>query len=144
MKLQEREHILKIIYPFQDQQKIKVFFSVGNYEEKAVLNGLDYSRTTFRNNNEYKISKKLTLNQNFSFGITKSNKAFKCFYECLQAITYYPVRFQMDNMACHLLETMVCRTTGSSFNNVGNPVAQLDFLMKNKKCHLTRWFEIRL
>jgi hypothetical protein len=24
-------------------------------------------------------------------------------------------------------------TTGSSFNNVGNPVAQLDFLMKNKK-----------
>jgi hypothetical protein len=38
------EHILKIIYPFQDQQKNKV--SVGNYEEKAVLNGLDYSRTT--------------------------------------------------------------------------------------------------
>jgi hypothetical protein len=33
---------------------------------------MDYSRTTFRNNNEYKISKKLTLNQNFSFGITKS------------------------------------------------------------------------
>jgi hypothetical protein len=27
---------------------------------------------------------------------------------------------------------------------LGNPVAQLDFLMKNKKCHLTRWFEIRL
>jgi hypothetical protein len=39
---------------------------------KAVLNGLDYSRTTFRNNNEYKISKKLTLNQNFSFGINQT------------------------------------------------------------------------
>jgi hypothetical protein len=71
----------------------KVFFSVGNYEEKAVLNGLDYSRTTFRNNNEYKISKKLTLNQNFSFGITNQIKAFKCFYECLQAITYYSCSF---------------------------------------------------
>jgi hypothetical protein len=34
-------------------------------------------------------------------------------------------------------------TTGSSFNNVGNPVAQLDFLMKTKK-YTARWFEIRL
>jgi hypothetical protein len=44
-------------------ENIKYFFSVGNYEEKAVLNGLDYSRTTFRNNNEYKISKVITNQQ---------------------------------------------------------------------------------
>jgi hypothetical protein len=25
------------------------YFSLGNYEEKAVLNGLDFNRTTFRN-----------------------------------------------------------------------------------------------
>jgi hypothetical protein len=66
---------------------------------------MDYSRTTFRNNNEYKISKKLTLNQNFSFGITKSNPKPLCFYEHKQS-PIIPVRFQMDNMACHLLETM--------------------------------------
>jgi hypothetical protein len=45
-----------------------------------------------------------------------------------------PVRFQMDNMACHLLETMAfAGTTGSSFNNVGNPVAQLDFFDEEQK-----------
>jgi hypothetical protein len=54
MKLQE-QHILNNISVSGSTENIKYFFSVGNYEEKAVLNGLDYSRTTFRNNNEYKI-----------------------------------------------------------------------------------------
>jgi hypothetical protein len=39
-------------------ENIKYFFSVGNYEEKA--NGLLLQSNYFRNNNEYKISKKLT------------------------------------------------------------------------------------
>jgi hypothetical protein len=107
-------------------ENIKYFFSVGNYEEKAVLNGLDYSRTTFRNNNEYKISKKLTLNQNFSFGITNQTKAFKCFYEC-QAITYYSCSFSTGQYGVSFVGNDGFVTTGSSFNNVGNPVAQLDF-----------------
>jgi hypothetical protein len=128
MKLQEREHILKIISVSGSTENIKYFFSVGNYEEKAVLNGLDYSRTTFRNNNEYKISKKLTLNQNFSFGITNQIKAFKCFYECLQAITYYSCSFSNGQYGVSFVgNDGFAGTTGSSFNNVGNPVAQLDF-----------------
>jgi hypothetical protein len=132
MKLQERAYTQNNISVSGSTENIKYFFSVGNYEEKAVLNGLDYSRTTFRNNNEYKISKKLTLNQNFSFGITKS-KPLSAFTNAYKQSPIIPVRFQMDNMACHLLETMVCRDNRISFNNVGNPVAQLDFLMKNKK-----------
>lgn len=42
-------------------ENVKYFFSAGNYQEKAILNGLDYSRTSFRNNNEFKLSKKLLL-----------------------------------------------------------------------------------
>ena len=42
-------------------ENIKYFFSVGNYEEQAILKGLNYGRTTFRNNNEFKISKKVTI-----------------------------------------------------------------------------------
>jgi hypothetical protein len=68
MLLREQVSILKIIYRFWIRKILNIFFSLGNYEEKAVLNGLDLNRTTFRNNNEYKISKKITLNQNFSFG----------------------------------------------------------------------------
>jgi hypothetical protein len=45
----------------------------------------------------------------------------------LQQSPIIPVRFQLDNMACHLLETMVLQDNRISFNNVGNPVAQLDF-----------------
>jgi hypothetical protein len=86
-------------------ENIVVFFSVGNYEEKAVLNGLDYSRTTFRNNNEYKISKKLTLNQNFSFGITKSNPKPLSFLRMLS--NHLLFLFVFNWTICHLLETMV-------------------------------------
>jgi hypothetical protein len=37
----------------------------------------------------------------------------------------------MDNMACHLLETMVCRDNRIPFNNVS--VAQLDFFDEEQK-----------
>jgi hypothetical protein len=87
-------------------ENIKYFFSVGNYEEKAVLNGLDYSRTTFRNNNEYKISKKLTLNQNFSFGITKSNpKPLSAFTNAYKH-THYSCSFSNGQYGVSFLETM--------------------------------------
>jgi hypothetical protein len=61
------------------------------------------------------------------------------------AITYYSCSFSNGQYGVSFVgNDGFAGTTGSSFNNVGNPVAQLDFLMKNKKCHLTRWFEIRL
>jgi TonB-linked SusC/RagA family outer membrane protein len=116
-------------------ENIKYFFSVGNYEEKAVLNGLDYSRTTFRNNNEYKISKKLTLNQNFSFGITKSNpKPLSAFTNAYKQSPIIPVRFSTGQYGVSFVgNDGFAGTTGSSFNNVGNPVAQLDFFDEEQK-----------
>ena len=47
-------------------ENIKYFFSAGYYDEEAILNGMDYSRLTFRNNNEYKVSNKIKLSQNLS------------------------------------------------------------------------------
>jgi hypothetical protein len=58
MLLREQVSILKIIYLFLDHRKILNIFLFINYEEKAVLNGLDFNRTTFRNNNEYKFLRK--------------------------------------------------------------------------------------
>ncbi|MFV8326162.1 SusC/RagA family TonB-linked outer membrane protein [Flavobacterium sp. ZS1P14] len=116
-------------------ENIKYFFSLGNYEEKAILNGLDYSRTTFRNNNEYKISKKLTLNQNFSFGSTNSTpKPLSAFTSAYKQSPIVPVRFPNGQYGVSFVgNDGFAGTTGSSFNNVGNPVAQLDFFNEKQK-----------
>lgn len=116
-------------------ENIKYFFSLGNYEEKAVLNGLNFNRTTFRNNNEYKISKKLTLNQNFSFGLTNSNpKPLNAFTNVYKQSPIVPVRFSTGQYGVSFVGADgFAGATGSSFNNVGNPVAQLDFFNEKQK-----------
>ncbi|MFV5693473.1 SusC/RagA family TonB-linked outer membrane protein [Flavobacterium sp. LT1R49] len=116
-------------------ENIKYFFSIGNYQEKAILNGLDYSRTTFRNNNEYKISKKLTLNQNFSFGSTNSSpKPLSAFTNAYKQSPIVPVRFSNGQYGVSYVGSDgFAGTAGSSFNNVGNPVAQLDYFNEQQR-----------
>lgn len=116
-------------------ENIKYFFSLGNYQENAILNGLDYSRTTFRNNNEYKISKKLTLNQNFSFGSANSTpKPLSAFTNAYRQSPIIPVRFSNGQYGVpYVGDNGFAGTSGSSFNNVGNPVAQLDFFDEQQR-----------
>lgn len=116
-------------------ENIKYFFSLGNYEEKAILNGLDYGRTTFRNNNEYKISKKLTLNQNFSFTSTKSTpKPLGAFTNAYKQSPIVPVRFADGKYGVSRVgDDGFASETGAAFNNVGNPVAQLDFFNEEQR-----------
>ncbi|MFV8339202.1 SusC/RagA family TonB-linked outer membrane protein [Flavobacterium sp. LB3P21] len=116
-------------------ENIKYFFSLGNYQEKAILNGLDYSRTTFRNNNEFKISKKLTLNQNFSFGSANSNpKPLSAFTNAYKQSPIVPVRFSNGQYGVSYVGADgFGGTAGSSFNNVGNPVAQLDYFDEEQR-----------
>jgi TonB-linked SusC/RagA family outer membrane protein len=116
-------------------ENIKYFFSIGNYEEKGVLNGLDYSRTTFRNNNEYKISKKITLNQNFSFGSTNSSpKPLGAFTTAYKQSPIVPVFFPDGQYGVPLVGADgFAGTSGNLFNNVGNPVAQLDFFDEEQR-----------
>ena len=116
-------------------ENIKYFFSLGNYDEKAILNGLDYGRTTFRNNNEYKISKKLTLNQNFSFTSTKSTpKPLGAFTNAYKQSPIVPVRFADGKYGVSRVGADgFASETGAAFNNVGNPVAQLDFFDEEQR-----------
>jgi TonB-linked SusC/RagA family outer membrane protein len=116
-------------------ENIKYFFSAGNYEEQAILNGLNYSRTTFRNNNEFKISKKVTLTQNLSF--TSANSAPKplgAFTNAYKQSPIVPVRFSDGQYGVSRVNANgVASQTGSAFNNVGNPVAQLDFYNEQQR-----------
>lgn len=116
-------------------ETIKYFFSLGYYDEESILKGLDYSRLTFRNNNEYSISKKLKLTQNFSVGFTHSTpKPLSAFTNAYKQSPIVPVYFPTGQYGVSFVgEDGFASTTGSSFNNVGNPVAQLDFFDEQQK-----------
>jgi TonB-dependent starch-binding outer membrane protein SusC len=114
---------------------IKYFFSLGYYDEKAILDGLDYSRLTFRNNNEFNISKKIKITQNFSVGYTHSTpKPLSAFTAAYKQSPIVPVRFSTGQYGVSFVGANgFASTTGSSFNNVGNPVAQLDLFNEQQK-----------
>ncbi|WP_348797240.1 SusC/RagA family TonB-linked outer membrane protein [Flavobacterium adhaerens] len=116
-------------------ENIKYFFSLGNYDEKGILNGLEYNRTTIRNNNEFKISKKLTLNQNLSLTSTRSTpKPLSAFTNAYKQSPIVPVYFSNGEYGVSWVGSDgFAGVTGSSFNNVGNPVAQLDYFDEQQK-----------
>ncbi|TPG32120.1 SusC/RagA family TonB-linked outer membrane protein [Flavobacterium pectinovorum] len=109
-------------------ENVKYFFSVGNYEEKGILNGSDYGRTTFRNNNEFKISDKVKLTQNFSVSSIKNTPMpLSAFTNAYRQSPLVPVRYADGKYGVPFILNGIVGKTGDSFNNVGNPVAQLDY-----------------
>ncbi|GAA4029606.1 TonB-dependent receptor [Flavobacterium cheonhonense] len=116
-------------------ENIKYFFSAGYYDEEAILNGMDYSRLTFRNNNEYKVSNKIKLSQNLSVSYSKVNpKPFSAFTNAYKQSPIVPVYFPSGQYGVSFVgDDGFASPTGSSFNNVGNPVAQLDFFDEQQK-----------
>ncbi len=116
-------------------ENIKYFFSVGSYNEKAILNGLEYNRYTFRNNNDFKISKKINLSQNFSVGYTRSTpKPLSAFTNAYKQSPIVPAYFPNGQYGVPFVGANgFAGTVGSAFNNVGNPVAQLNFNDEKQK-----------
>lgn len=114
---------------------VKFFFSAGNYTEKGILNGLDYGRTTFRNNNEFKISDKIKLSQNFSLTSTQSTpKPLNAFTTAYKQSPIVPVRFPNGQYGVSFVGADgFASPSGSAFNNVGNPVAMLDFFNEQQR-----------
>ncbi|PIF59479.1 SusC/RagA family TonB-linked outer membrane protein [Flavobacterium sp. 2] len=109
-------------------ENVKYFFSVGNYEEKGILNGSDYGRTTIRNNNEFKLSDKVKITQNFSVSTIKNTPMpLSAFTNAYRQSPLVPVRYANGKYGVPFVSNGVVAETGASFNNVGNPVAQLDY-----------------
>ncbi len=115
-------------------ENVKYFFSLGNYEEKGILNGSDYGRTTFRNNNEFKLSEKVKLTQNFSVSNIKNTPMpLSAFTNAYRQSPLVPVRYADGKYGVPFISNGVVSETGTSFNNVGNPVAQLDYTNEQQK-----------
>jgi TonB-linked SusC/RagA family outer membrane protein len=109
-------------------ENVKYFFSVGNYEEKGILNGSDYGRTTIRNNNEFKLSDKVRITQNLSVSTIKNTPMpLSAFTNAYRQSPLVPVRYPDGKYGVPFISNGIVAETGASFNNVGNPVPQLDY-----------------
>ncbi len=116
-------------------ENAKYFLSLGNYDEKSILNGSDYNRSTIRTNNEFKITKGIVVTQTLSVAFTNVNpKPLSAFTEAYKQSPLVPVYFPSGQYGVSFVGANGFATTnGSSFNNVGNPVAQLNFFNEKQK-----------
>lgn len=117
-------------------EKAKYFLSLNNYDEKAILKGSDYNRATVRTNNEFKISKGITLAQNLSVAFTNTTpKPLGAFTSAYKQSPIVPVRFADGQYGVSIVgaDGFASPTGVSSFNNVGNPLAQLELNNERQK-----------
>lgn len=110
-------------------KSVDYLFSGGFYDEDAILNGQEYSRVTLRNNNKFKFNDKISLKQFINVGIVHNTpKPFGAFTAAYKQSPIVPVRFSTGQYGVPFVGADgFAGLTGSQFNNVGNPVAMLDF-----------------
>ena len=117
------------------------FFGATNYKEKGILKGTDFERTNVNSRNQFTaFDSKLKITQNINLSISKNtnkpNSAFTSAYKQSPAV---PVYFTNGRYGLPLRNpaTGLVDINGSDlFNNVGNPVAELD-LTNNRNRNIT-------
>ncbi len=116
-------------------EKINYLFSLNYYDEQGILNGLDYNRFTFRNNNDYKISDKLKITQTLSASFSNSTpKPLSAFTAAYKQSPLVPVQYPNGRWGMPIIGADgQASTTGALFNNVGNPVADLNYFTEEQK-----------
>ncbi|MDF2552212.1 MAG: SusC/RagA family TonB-linked outer membrane protein [Chryseobacterium sp.] len=116
-------------------ESAKYFLSLSNYDEKSILNGTDYNRTTIRTNNEFKIAKGITLSQNLSVAFNNTTpKPLGAFTTAYKQSPIVPVRYANGLFGVRFVgDNGFASPTGEAFNNVGNPVSQLYFDNEKQK-----------
>lgn len=115
--------------------KINYLFSLNYYKEKGILDGLDYNRFTFRNNNDYKLSDAFKVMQTLSVSFSKSNpKPLSAFTSAYRQSPLVPVKYPNGRWGMPIIgNDGQASTIGMLFNNVVNPVAQLFYFTEEQK-----------
>lgn len=116
-------------------EKINYLFSLNYYDEQGVLDGLNYNRFTFRNNNDYKLSDKLKVIQTLSISTSKSTpKPLSAFTSAYKQSPLVPVKYPNGRWGMPIIGADgQASTTGALFNNVGNPVSQLEYFTEEQQ-----------
>lgn len=92
------------------------YFSLGYMEDQGILKTNDYSRFSMRMNNTYKLSDKIKVGNNLSLSRYKSNNApYSAFTVAYRQSPTVPIRDEDGKYGFSIR------------NNVGNPVASLDY-----------------
>jgi TonB-dependent starch-binding outer membrane protein SusC len=112
------------------------FFGATNYKEKGILKGTEFERTNINVRNQFRaFDSKLKISQNLNVTISNGvNKPTSAFTNAYKQSPIVPVYFPNGRYGVPLRnpDTGLIDINGSDrFNNVGNPVAQLD-LTNNK------------
>jgi TonB-linked SusC/RagA family outer membrane protein len=116
-------------------EKINYLFSLNYYDEEGVLDGLNYNRFTFRNNNDYKLSDKLKVIQTLSISTSKSTpKPLSAFTSAYKQSPLVPVKYPNGRWGMPIIGADgQASTAGALFNNVGNPVSQLEYFTEEQQ-----------
>lgn len=115
--------------------KISYLFSLSYYKEEGILEGLDFNRITLRNNNDYKLSDKLKIIQTLSVSFSNSSpKPLSAFTAAYRQSPLVPVKYPNGRWGMPIIGADgQSSTTGTLFNNVSNPVAQLFYFNEEQK-----------
>ncbi|WP_315815908.1 TonB-dependent receptor [Paraflavitalea speifideaquila] len=91
------------------------YFSAGLFTDDGIQKGADFTRATFRLNNEYRLTKFIKLGHNITANIAKANNKGNQFQNAYRNAPTVPVKF--DNGAYGFTDLIT----------VGNPVAALEY-----------------
>lgn len=116
-------------------EKSSLALNVGHYNENSIVEGSKYSRTTLRLVNDFKITEKLKLDTRVNVGFTnitpKNSGALTTAYRQSPIV---PVFYEDGRYGQSFVGSNgYAGYTGTDFNNVGNPLMQLDFQNEKSK-----------
>ncbi|AWM14552.1 SusC/RagA family TonB-linked outer membrane protein [Flavobacterium sediminis] len=115
---------------------VDYMLSSNFYDEDAILNGQGYSRVTIRNNNKFKFNDNIYLKQNINVAfVNNTPKPYGAFTAAYKQSPAVPVYFNTGQYGVPLVgDDGFVSTSGTNlFNNVGNPVAMLNFHNEQQK-----------
>ncbi|MFD1095086.1 SusC/RagA family TonB-linked outer membrane protein [Salegentibacter chungangensis] len=112
-------------------EDVRTFFSAGFYEEEGILKDNDFNRLTLRSNTDFDISDKITFSQQVSAALSnESPKGFGVFNTAYKQAPIVPVRYLTGPYAG---QYGVSADEVGSYNNVGNPVRDLNYDNQKEK-----------
>jgi TonB-linked SusC/RagA family outer membrane protein len=108
--------------------KLGYYLGIGHYDEDGLLKGMNYNRTTINTKGDMQITDKLKVstNLNVSF-INDTPKPYSVFTTAYKQSPAVPVKFSNGQWGVPFVgDNGFVSTVGNSFNNVGNPVFELE------------------
>lgn len=117
---------------------VDYYLGVSHYNEKGILNGSAFDRTNLNNRNQYRLfNNRIKVTQNLNISLTHTTpKPLSVFTAAYKQAPMMPVKYVNGRYAAPLRNNLGNNDiSGDRYNNVGNPVAMLEY-HKEKKANV--------